>query len=176
MCKKLTVAYGDFIGNRMVGWCLYNGRDYSFLSSKQVKGRLQQGDRVNGLKLDEEGAVVIDREFTESLLGKSGLTFSPIMAAEDGEDEPVMNKYYALVKVIKGKAGNQYHFITSRCGYEVFSEQQVKTMLELIPLGGVRIGPKGGLVVHDGVEQTEEAAESRDKPQPSPKAKTEGAA
>lgn len=149
MCKKSTVVYGDYIGKRMVGWCVFNGKDYSFLSDKQVKARLQINEQVNGLTLDAENNVSIDKEFTPSLMGKSGLTFSPIMAADDDGDEPVMNKYYALVKVTKGK---QYCFVTNRCGYETYTEEQVKAMLGIMALGGVRMDESGSLVVHKAVE------------------------
>lgn len=152
MCKKLTVAYGDFIGQRMVGWCVFNGKDYSFLSDKQIKTKLEQGVLVNGLKLDEDGRVVIDKEFTPNLMGKSGLTFSVISSADDVDDDTVMNKYYALVKVLKSKGGNQYQFISSRCGTEVFTEPQLKAMLSVMPLGGVRLDGKGKVVVHKGVD------------------------
>lgn len=152
MCKKLTVAYGDFIGQRMVGWCVFNGKDYSFLSDKQIKSKLEQGVLVNGLELSEDGKVVIDKEFTPNLMGKSGLAFSAISSADDGDDDTVMNKYYALVKVSKAKAGNQYQFITSRCGTEIFSEAQLKAMLSVMPMGGVRLDGKGKVVVHKGVD------------------------
>ena len=152
MCKKSTVAYGDFIGQRMVGWCVFNGKDFSFLSGKQVKARLQIHEQVNGLTLDAEGNVVIDQEFTKTLMGKSGLTFKPILPADNEDEEPVMNKYYALVKVSKDKAGNKYHFITSRCGLEVFDENQLKAMLEVMDMGGVRKDEKGSLSVHKAVE------------------------
>lgn len=99
MCKKVTVAYGEYIGNRHVAWVCYNGKDYSFLSDKQVKARLQIGELVNGLRLDEEKNVCIDKEFTKSLMGKSGLSFTPILAVGDEETDAVMNKYYALVRV-----------------------------------------------------------------------------
>ena len=72
-------------------------------------------------------------------MGKSGLSFNPITAADDEDDEPVMNKYYALVKVVKSKEGTAYHFITSRCGYEVFTEEQVKSMLAILDMGGVQM-------------------------------------
>lgn len=152
MCKKLTVAYGDYIGTRMVGWCLFNGRDYSFVSDKQVKARLKAGDLVNGLKLDEEGGVVIDKEFTKLLMGKSGLTFSPISSADDEGEESVMNKYYALVEVEQSKSGKLYHFITNRCGHECFDEVQLKSMLGILDMGGVHLDKKGRLVVHKAVD------------------------
>lgn len=152
MCKKSTVAYGDFIGQRMVGWCVFNGKDFSFLSDKQVKARLQIHEQVNGLKLDAEGNVVIDQEFTKTLMGKSGLTFKPILPADNEDEEPVMNKYYALVHVTKGETGKKYHFITNRCGMEVFDENQLKAMLEVMDMGGVRKDEKGSLSVHKAVE------------------------
>lgn len=105
MCKKFTVAYGDFIGQRLVGWCVFNGKDYSFMSDKAIKTRLGAGDLVNGLTLDAEGNVCMDKAFTSMLMGKSGLTFSPISNEDEGDDGNVMNKYYALVKVIKDKSG-----------------------------------------------------------------------
>ena len=151
MCKKLTVAYGDYIGQRMVGWCVFNGKDYSFLSDKQVKARLAAGDLVNGLRLNDEGSVAIDKEFTPMLMGKSGLAFSPITGPDDTDDEPVMNKYYALVKVIKDKAGDRYGFITNRCGYEEFTSDELKAMLTVLTMGGVKLD-KGKLVVHKEVD------------------------
>ena len=91
MCKKLTVAYGDFIGTRLVGWCVYNGKEYNFLSDKNVKAQIQKGNLVNGLTVNEENAVVLDTTFAKCLMGKSGLGFEPILSED--EDEPVMNKY-----------------------------------------------------------------------------------
>lgn len=124
MCKKWTVAYADLIGKRLVCWCTFNGKDFSFLSDKQVGAKLRLGEIVNGLMLDAENNVVIDQEFTQSLLGKSGRSFAPITTVEDEEAEIAASKYYALIKVIKGNDGSKYHFITSRCGYEVFTEAQ----------------------------------------------------
>jgi len=164
MCKKLTVAYGDYIGSRMVGWCVFNGKDYSFISDKTVKSRIKEGNLVNGLTLTEEGDVAIDQEFTKSLMGKSGLSFNPITAADDEGDEPVMNKYYALVKVVKAKDGTKYHFITNRCGYEIFSEEQLKAMLAVLEMGGVRMSESGALMVHRAVE-VEDTTEGQNKAQ-----------
>ena len=45
MCKKLTVVYADMIGHRLVGWCVFNGKEFTFLSEKQVKARIQAGNK-----------------------------------------------------------------------------------------------------------------------------------
>ena len=156
MCKKMTVAYGDYIGSRMVGWCVFNGKDYSFISDKAVKAKINGGDLVNGLQVDADGNVAIDKEFTKLLMGKSGLAFKPITAADDNDDdEIVMNKYYALVKVVKSNEDTKYHFITNRCGYEIFSEDQLKAMLAIVDMGGIKMGSDGGLMIHKGVEQVD---------------------
>ena len=174
MCKKLTVAYGDYIGSRMVGWCVFNGKDYSFISDKTVKAKIKAGDLVNGLMVDAEDNVAINQEFTKSLMGKSGLSFNPITAAGDEDDEPVMNKYYALVKVVKAKDGTKYHFITNRCGYEIFSEEQLKAMLAVLDMGGIKLGADGALVVHGAID-VEDATGGQNKPQGASKEK-EGSA
>lgn len=168
MCKKLCVAYGDYIGNRLVGWCCWNGKDYSFISDKTVKARIKAGDLVNGLALDDEEKVVLDKTFAKCLMGKSGLGFETILS--DDEDEPMMNKYLALVKVVKAKEGNSYHFITSRCGYEVFTEEQVKAMLAIMDLGGLKLGADGALVVHGAID-VEDATGGQNKPQGASKGK-----
>ena len=161
MCKKLTVAYADLIGKRLVGWACYNGTDYSFLSDTQVCKRLKDNaGSVNGLKLSEDGEVVIDPEFTGYLMGKSGLNFSPVLMVDDGE-EPTFNKYLACVKV-EGR-GNQrkFHFITNRCGYEVHEENQVRAMVEFIPMAGIKLDGKGKLSIHPNVEvETETGTEA----------------
>ena len=162
MCKKLTVAYGDYIGNRLVGWCCWNGRDYSFLSDKNVKVQIQKGNLVNGLTVNEENAVVLDTTFAKCLMGKSGLSFEAIMTED--EDEQIMNKYYGLVKVVKAKEGNRYEFITSKCGYEVFTEEQVKSMLSIIEMGGIPMGSDGALVIHEAVD-VEDTTGEQNKPQ-----------
>ena len=76
MCKKFVAAYLDKIGSRSVGWCLYNGKDYSFMSEKQVKTKMEQGILVNGLKLDAEGNVVIDTEFmSNNMVSAEGVKY-----------------------------------------------------------------------------------------------------
>lgn len=173
MCKKVTVAYGDFIGTRLVGWCVFNGKDYSFISDKMVKARIKSGDLVNGLTLDEEEKVVRDTSFaTKCLIGKSGLGFEPILSED--EDEPITNKYYGLVKVVKAKEGNSYHFITSKCGYEVFTEEQVKAMLAILDMGGIQLGSDGALEIHKAVD-LEDTTEAQNKAQRTSKGKEAGA-
>lgn len=173
MCKRFTVAYGDFIGNRQVGWCLFDGKAYDFLSDKQVKSKLQQGICVNGLMLDKENNVVLDQDFAKNLMGKSGLTFKPIMGVDEDETVLVTNKYYALVKVVRSKENTEYIFITNRCGHEVIDEKQLKLMLEVLNMGGVSKGENGEIIIHKNVD-IEDTTEIQPKGKEVQKAKMEG--
>ena len=160
MNKKLTISYADLIGKRLVGYCCWNGTDYSFLSDTQICKRLKENaNSVNGLKLSEDGEVVIDPEFTNYLMGKSGLN-SSVVATVDDSEEPPFNKYLACVKV-EGK-GNQrrFHFITNKCGYEIHEESQVRAMVEFIPMAGIKL-VNGKLAIHPNVEVISETEASK---------------
>ncbi len=151
MCKA-TVIYEEKLGKRREGWCVYLGktRDFTFYSDKQIKAKIAQGEQINGLRIDENGNIVMDEAFTTSLLAKTGLaTFTPILEDEDGT---ISNKYYALVRVIKSKAGSEYELVTNRCGLEVVTEDRLKTMLTLVPVGGVKLDSSGSLEVYEGIQ------------------------
>ena len=71
MCKA-TVVYEEKLGKRREGWCVYlnKTRDFTFYSDKQVKEKIAQGEKINGLKLDANNNIVMDEEFTTSLFLK----------------------------------------------------------------------------------------------------------
>lgn len=161
MCKA-TVVYEEKLGKRREGWCVYlnKSRDFTFYSDKQVKSKIEGGEQINGLTVSEAGEVVMDEAFTTALLSKSGLTtFTPIREDESGS---LANKYYALVRVVRGRAGNRYELVTNRCGVCMEDEERLKAMLSLIEVGGVRMDEKGQLVLHEGVE-VEEVTEGQSK-------------
>ena len=150
MCKA-TVIYEEKLGKRREGWCVYleKSRDFTFWSDKQVKARLAAGEVVNGLTTSESGEVVMDESFTTALLSKTGLAnFAPICESEDGS---LANKYYAVVRVIRSKAGTMYELVTNRCGLSLVDEAKLKAMASLIEIGGVQLDAKGRVVLHKGV-------------------------
>lgn len=150
MCKA-TVVYEEKLGKRREGWCVYleKSRDFTFWSDKQVKARLAAGEVVNGLTTSESGEVMMDESFTSSLLSKTGLVnFTPI---RENEDDSLTNKYYAVVHVIRSKAGNMYELVTNRCGLSMVDESKLKAMAGLIEIGGVQLDAKGRVVLHKGV-------------------------
>lgn len=160
MCKA-TVVYEEKLGKRREGWCVYlsKTRDFTFFSDKQVKERIAQGEKINGLTLDANNNVVMDEAFSTSLPAKTGLSnFTPILENGDGV---ISNKYYALVRVLNSKSGNEYELVTNRCGLEVVSEEKLLAMLTLIPVGGVKLNSAGGLDICEDIAGASKADTNR---------------
>jgi len=155
MSKTYAVAYSDNIGQRRVSWCLFNGKDFGFYSDKQIVNLISQGNAVLSLKVDAEGKLVVDESYTPYLMVKSGLGFMPAAVEGGSLDNNLVNKYYALTCVMKNHKTATYHFITNRCGVEELDEAQVKTLLDVTDLGGVRMDAKRRLVVHPAVDVIE---------------------
>lgn len=148
MCK-LTVAYEERLGKRRTGWMCFAPKtnDFAGLTDKMVKNQIQLGDLVNGLILDEQGEVVVDKEFTGFMLSRTGVnTFTPM----DGMDGAV-NKSYMVVQVMRNKAGNTYRLISNRCGVEDVNEEKLKAMLMFMSVGGVKM-ENNKLVIHKDIE------------------------
>ena len=60
-----------------------------------------------------------------------------------------------LIKVVRNGKESVYHFLTNRWQIETMTEDKVRAVLTLMPLGGVWLDGKR-LVVHQGVEIVDE--------------------
>lgn len=115
MCKA-TAIYEARLGKRREGFCVYlnKTRDFTYYSDRQIRNKIQSGENINGLMVNDAGEVVMDEGFTTGLLAKTGLaTFTPI---KESEDSSITNRYYAVVRVIKSKVGTSYELVSNRCG------------------------------------------------------------
>ena len=148
MCKKLTAVYLETLGSRKIGWHLWNGAEAVGMTETQLRSYMRDGGVVNGLRLTEDGTTEADPDWGGVMLAKSGInTFSPI----DPDADLIAAKSFMLVRVVQGSKANRYEFITNRWGRECMEEDQVKAMLTIMPLGGVRLDGKK-LIVHKDVE------------------------
>lgn len=156
MCKKLTAVYLETLGSRKIGWHLWNGLEAVGMTETQLRGYIQNGGQINGLRLNEQGKIEIDPEWGGMMLAKSGInTFSPIAP----DTELIAAKSFMLVRVVQGSKANRYEFITNRWGHECMEEDQVKAMLTIMPMGGIRLEGKK-LVVHKDVEILKDYADT----------------
>lgn len=152
MCKA-TVIFEEKLGKRREGWAVYlnSTGEFTWLSDKQIRTKIANNERINGVVVDEGGEVVMDETFTTGLLAKTGLaTFVPIREDEDAG----VTKYFAVTKVIKGgKGGDLYELVSNRFKLEVVSEERLKALLSLISIGGARLNERGNkVVIHEAVE------------------------
>ena len=65
-------------------------------------------------------------------------------------------KSFMLVKVSRNGKESIYHFITNRWQIESMSEDKVRAILTLMPMGGIQLDGKR-LVVHENVEVVDAA-------------------
>jgi len=159
MCKKLTALYVENLGNRRIGWCLWNGCEAVGMTDNQIRKHIENGGIVNGLKVGDDGSVVPDDLWGGVMLAKSGInSFAPL----EPDADLVATKSFSLISVIKDGKQYQYEFITNRFGREIMGEDKVKALLTLMPLGGgCLIGNK--LSVHKDVIIVEKQSETAER-------------
>ena len=60
MCQMRAVVLREMLGNREIGWTLWDGKQVMEMTSKQVKDTITRGKKVCGLTVDESGDLVRD--------------------------------------------------------------------------------------------------------------------
>lgn len=161
MCKKFTVNYVEALGTRRIGWQLWDGHQMQGMTDVQIRNLVRDGGVVNGLVVTDEGQVVPDRDWCHAdgeastvILEKSGInTFNPL----DPDANLMAAKSFMLIKVVRNGKESVYHFLTNRWQIETMTEDKVRAVLTLMPLGGVWLDGKR-LIVHQGVEIVDESA------------------
>lgn len=150
MCMA-TAIFEEKLGKRREGWCVYlnQSKEFTWLSDKQVKGKINSGEKINGLLVDADGNVAMDKSFTTGLLAKTGLaTFIPI----DEDSTETFAKYLAVTKAIKEGKSTRYEVVSNRFKVEIIEEERLKALLSLLSVGGVQLDEKGKVVLHEAVE------------------------
>lgn len=153
MCKKLTVNYVEVLGTRRIGWQLWDGCQMQGMTDAQIRSFVHSGGVVNGLLVTDDEQVVPDPVWGGVVLEKSGInTFKPL----DAEADLMATKSFMLVKVSRNGKESIYHFITNRWQIESMSEDKVRAILTLMPMGGIQLDGKR-LAVHGNVEVVDAA-------------------
>ena len=101
------------------------------LTEKQIKDALKgiTTDEVYGLALTESGDLILDTEnfFTTNMMKKVHTnTLIPMV-----EDDCLANLFYIVIGTHKDKANTMYDVISSRYERTSFTEEKVKTLLDM---------------------------------------------
>ena len=142
MCRKIYITSELVLGHRPLGWeawVLPKGEVQEF-TSKQLKDIIKQGnEEVYGLVVNKStGDLEIDREgfFVRNHMVKSHINS---LVPKNPED-CLANLFYIVIGTHKEKNNILYDVISSRYERTSFTEDKVKTLLEMgIISAGVRI-------------------------------------
>ena len=133
MCRKLVVTNEIFLGARPICYEAYSlpKGEVVELTEKQIKDALKglTTDEVYGLALSETGNLILDTEnfFTTNMMKKIHTnTLVPMV-----EDDCLANLFYIVVGTHKDKGTTTYDVISSRYERTSFTEEKVKTLLDM---------------------------------------------
>ena len=148
MCRKLVVVNKLGLGTRELGYealSLPKGEVLEF-TSKQLRDLIKSGkDEVYGLQIAENG---IDLEFdkaffTTNMMYKVHIgSLTPMV-----EDECMVNLFYVVIGIHKEKDVTMYDVISSRFERTSFTEEKIKTLLEMKVISGGATLQDGKIVV-----------------------------
>ena len=133
MCRKLVVTNEIFLGTRAICYEAYSlpKGEVVELTEKQIKDTLKgfTTDRVYGLRLSEAGELELDTDdfFTTNMMKKIHTnTLVPMV-----EDDCLANLFYIVIGTHKEKGNTIYDVISSRYERTSFTEEKVKTLLDM---------------------------------------------
>lgn len=133
MCRKLVVTNEIFLGTRPICYEAYSlpKGEVVELTEKQIKDALKglTTDEVYGLALNESGELILDTEnfFTTNMMKKVHTnTLIPMV-----EDDCLANLFYIVIGTHKEKGNTMYDVISSRYERTTFTEEKVKTLLDM---------------------------------------------
>ena len=133
MCRKLVVTNEIFLGARAICYEAYSlpKGEVVELTEKQIKDAIKglTTDEVYGLALSEAGELILDTEnfFTTNMMKKVHTnTLVPMV-----EDDCLANLFYIVIGTHKEKGNTMYDVISSRYERTSFTEEKVKTLLDM---------------------------------------------
>lgn len=170
MCRKLVVINELALGQRALGFevlSLPKGEVLEF-THKQLKDLIKSGkDEVYGLKISEEtGELIPDTEnfFCNNWMVKSHInSLMPRFQCDS-----LVNLFYIVIGTHKEKGSIVYDVVSSRFERTAFSEEKIKTLLEMgIISAGAKLGDNGELIVASLEKpKKEEKAETKEETAP----------
>lgn len=133
MCRKLVVTNEIFLGARPICYEAYSlpKGEVVELTEKQIKDAIKgiTTDEVYGLALSEAGELILDTDkfFVTNMMKKIHTnTLVPMV-----EDDCLANLFYIVIGTHKEKGNTMYDVISSRYERTSFTEEKVKTLLDM---------------------------------------------
>ncbi len=137
MCKMRIVVNQLVLGNRELGWALFDGKGVMELTSNQIKQLIKAGTKVCGLKIDEVGLLDLDLEgfFTTNMAVHSHIDcYKPMIEGS------MVNNFYVCIGKHDENGSTVYDCISSRFEQAKFTEADLKAFLKIgVVSGGAKL-------------------------------------
>ena len=161
MCRKLVVTNQIYLGTRAICFEAYSlpKGEVVELTEKQIKDALKglTTDEVYGLALSDAGELLLDDTFFATNMMKKihTNTLVPLI-----ENDCLANLFYIVIGTHKEKGNTMYDVISSRYERISFTEEKVKTLLDMnIISAGAKM--QNGEIVVAVLEKTKTAEEKQ---------------
>ena len=151
MSKKTVICRIDLGMTRIAGYTLYDSdsKEFQETTPGEVKKLVSRGE-VNGLKL-VDGQIGLDTEGfnTRNLMVKSGVgKYRPLYPTSS-----IVNCMYAVVRVINvNDEFDIYEIISNKCGRRDIYYSELKILMKMGNVSGVRLDANGDIEVCQGVK------------------------
>lgn len=164
MCKMKVVVNQLVLGNRELGWELWDGKGILEQTSRQIKDAINKGEKVCGLMVGKSGELELDAEgfFTTDLMIHSHIGNYRSMT----NDASVTNQVLVCIgsKTIGGK--RVYDCISSRFEQLKVSEEEMRAYLKIgLVTSGARLNGEEIEVasLENEKKEPEKQAEKKDR-------------
>ena len=137
MCKMHVVINQLVLGNRELGWELFDGKQVLELTSKQVKDVIKAGRKVCGLCIGRDGELELDKEgfFTTNMTVHSHVNNWRTM-----DENSMTNLLYVCIGSHEESGKVVYDCVSSRFEQLGISESDMKAFLKIgIVSGGAKL-------------------------------------
>lgn len=165
MCKMNVVINKLVLGNRELGWELWNGKEVMEYTSKQLKDIINAGkQKVCGLKIGESGELELDREgfFTTNMM-----VHSHIGSWKSMEEEGMTNLLYVCIGSHEEAGEVVYDCISSRFEQAKISESDMRAYLRIgFISGGAKLDGDKIVVASTELEDKKTEAEVSEQKKP----------
>lgn len=165
MCTKLLVINKLYLGNRELGYELYDltRGEVIEMTAGQIKQAIKGGKNILGVKVSSENELIPDSEgyYMRNLMKKVHINkLEPLYECESS----IANMFYYVTGTVIRNSVKVYKVVNSRFGREEITEEKLKALYELgVVAGGVKV-EQGKVTVSEYIEHEEKDETGKEKP------------
>ncbi len=156
MCKELTVINRVDLGNRILGYELYNhdNQDIIGKTERQIKSAIKAGIIVHGFKYTEKDSIELDQDFVKVLMVKTG-----VGNLKPNSEDSIINIVYTVV----GQSKSGYEVVTSRFWHGTIPTEKIKVLYDMGAVNGIKINDNGDIELIQPSTKQEEPNKNTNK-------------